>query len=264
MATIKDKIHFTYNGKSTKDFEMMNVSMNGGMFEETFVAGRAVNDELMAGSKRTIFNGVTKEQVTFELTIAFEKYFTEETIENVIDWLYGREYYSKLQFEDNEKFVYAIPDGESTITHTGFNEGYITVSMKTNSPYMYKDIITKTGTGATVELDFESIGKTNPLMNIDVKKETAGSGTSQDKDTIKITKDGYTLQINNVALGETITIDPYEEDIKSSVDNVYHYKDVVGDMSKVGMTSKTNQYTITSLSGGDITATITYQPYFDK
>lgn len=263
MATIKDKIHFTYNGKSTKDFEMMNVSMNGGMFEETFVAGRAVNDELMAGSKRTIFNGVTKEQVTFELTIAFEKYFTEETIEKVIEWLYGREYYSKLQFEDNEKFVYAIPDGESTITHTGFNEGYITVSMKTNSPYMYKDIVKMSDTGSTLEIAVDVQGKENPLMNIDVTRNTA-SGGATDKDTIKITKDGYTLQINNVANGETITIDPYEEDITSSVDNVYHYKDVVGDMSKVGLTNGTNTFSITSLSGNELTATISYQPYFDK
>lgn len=141
MSTIKDKVHFTYNGKSTRDFGILSANLEGGMYEESFVAEQSIREEKLVDRRTTIFSGVEKEPLEFQLVLAFENNFTDETIEEVVEWLYGTEYYSKLEFEGMDKVYYCIPNGESTITHTGYQEGYITLSMRSNSPYVFGKMI---------------------------------------------------------------------------------------------------------------------------
>lgn len=254
MNTIKDKISFTYNGKNTKEFGIINVSMDNGMFDEAFVASRTVNSETVKDVRKSLFNGVTYEDLSFELNLAFEKDFTDELIDKVIDWLYSKEYYSKLQFEGLNKFVYAMPNGESRIVHTGTGRGYIVVSMITNSPYVYGNILSFEKRANQDSLSITLDGKINPEMNIDLYPLTDG--------TYSVTVNGYTLQIKNLKAHEIVTINPYEEEISSSLDNVYHYSDYVGDLSKLGLLKKVN--TISAPINQNLKVVVTYQPYYIK
>lgn len=254
MNTIKDKINFTYNGKNTSEFGIISVSMDSGMFDEALVANRTVNSETVKDVRKSLFNGVTYEDLSFELNLAFEKDFTDELIDKVIDWLYGKEYYSKLQFEGLNKFVYAMPNGESRIVHTGTGRGYIAVSMITNSPYMYGNVLSfeKTANKDSISVTLE--GKINPEMNIDLYPLKDG--------TYSITVNGYTLQIKNLKANEIVTINPYEEEISSNLDNIYHYSDYVGDLSKLSFLKKVN--TVSAPASQNLKVIITYQPYYIK
>lgn len=254
MNTIKDKISFTYNGKNTSEFGIINVSMDSGMFDEAFVANRTVNSETVKDVRKSLFNGVTYEDLSFELNLAFEKDFTDELIDKVIDWLYGKEYYSKLQFEGLNKFVYAMPNGESRIVHTGTGRGYIVVSMITNSPYMYGNILSFEKGANKDSISVTLDGKINPEMNIDLYPLKDG--------TYSIAVNGYTLQIKNLKANEIVTINPYEEEISSNLDNIYHYSDYVGDLSKLSFLKKVN--TVSAPASQNLKVIITYQPYYIK
>ena len=200
MNTIKDKISFTYNGKNTSEFGIINVSMDNGMFDEAFVANRTVNSETVKDVRKSLFNGVTYEDLSFELNLAFERDFTDELINEVVAWLYEKEYYSKLQFEGLNKFVYAMPNGESRIVHTGTGRGYIVVSMITNSPYMYGNILSFEKGANKDSISITLDGKINPEMNIDLYPLKDGA--------YSITVNGYTLQLSNLKANEIVTINP--------------------------------------------------------
>ena len=254
MNTIKDKISFTYNGKNTSEFGIISVSMDNGMFDETFVANRTVNSETVKDVRKSLFNGVTYENLSFELNLAFERDFTDELIDKVIAWLYDKEYYSKLQFEGLNKFVYAMPNGESKIVHTGTGRGYIVVSMITNSPYVYGNILSFEKKADNNSISITLDGKINPEMNIDLYPLKDG--------TYSITVNGYTLQVNNLKANEIVTINPYEEEISSNLDNVYHYSDYVGDLSKLSFLQKVN--TVGASASQNLKVVVTYQPYYMK
>lgn len=254
MNTIKDKINFTYNGKNTSEFGIISVSMDNGMFDEAFVANRTVNSEVVRDVRKSLFNGVTYESLSFELNLAFEKDFTDELIDKVIAWLYEKEYYSKLQFEELDKFVYAMPNGESRIVHTGTGRGYINVSMVTNSPYVFGNIVSVEKKANEDSVSITLDGKTNPEMNIDLYPLTDG--------VYSIVVNGYTLQLSDLKANEVVTINPYEEDITSSLDNVYHYSDYVGDLSKLGLLQKENIISVPA--DKNLKVIITYQPYYMK
>ena len=254
MNTIKDKISFTYNGKNTSEFGIINVSMDNGMFDEAFVANRTVNSETVKDVRKSLFNGVTYENLSFELNLAFERDFTDELINEVVAWLYEKEYYSKLQFEGLNKFVYAMPNGESKIVHTGTGRGYIVVSMITNSPYVYGNILSFEKKASMDSISITLDGKINPEMNIDLYPLKDG--------TYSIVVNGYTLQIKNLKANEIVTINPYEEEITSNLNGIYHYSDYVGDLSKLSFLQKVN--IVSALASQNLKVVITYQPYYMK
>ena len=103
MSTIKDKLNFTYDGKSSKDFGVTQVSLDNGMFEESLIASRSIREEKLVNSKRNLYSGLEKENLEFPLTLAFDKGFNEKRIKDVTDWLFGKEYYSQMLFENDEK-----------------------------------------------------------------------------------------------------------------------------------------------------------------
>ena len=97
-------------------------------------------------------------------------------------------------------------------------------------------------------------GKINPEMNIDLYPLKDG--------TYSITVNGYTLQIKNLKANEIVTINPYEEEISSNLDNIYHYSDYVGDLSKLSFLKKVN--TVSAPASQNLKVIITYQPYYIK
>jgi hypothetical protein len=40
MPTIKESLHFNYNGMSSRDFGLININTNSGMYEDMFVEER--------------------------------------------------------------------------------------------------------------------------------------------------------------------------------------------------------------------------------
>ena len=126
--------------------------------------------------------------------------------------------------------------------------------MITNSPYVYGNILSFEKGASQDAISITLDGKTNPEMNIDLYPLKDG--------VYSITVNGYTLQLSNLKANEIVTINPYEEEISSNLNNVYHYSDYVGDLSKLGLLKKVN--TISASTSQNLKVIVTYQPYYIK
>ncbi len=227
MSTIKDSLYFTYNGKSCKDFGLIQVNLDNGMFEEQFGASREIIETTVRGSDTPLFHRVEESPLEFEMTIAFERDYTDEDIDNVVLWLF-QDIYKPLFFETKpNKIYYCMPVGDATIAHNGLKQGYITLLMRCKSSRVVSPTITtptynlSTNTGK-YPITIKNEGHVTIYPEISIRK--IGDGN------ITITRDnGEIFEIRNLTNLEDIYINCEKEIIETDIVGVYRYENVVGD-----------------------------------
>lgn len=137
---MKEGVHFVYDNIRSIDMGLVNCQVSGGMFEEAFLAGREISEKQISGKDKPYFQEVRLSSLSFELTFAFEYVYDEEKIRKVARWL-SPDYYKPFYTIDNPSRVfYCMPSGDSNLVHNGMKEGYITLTMKCDSPYSYTPV----------------------------------------------------------------------------------------------------------------------------
>lgn len=132
-----DSLGFTYNGVSSDDLGLINVSMNSGMREEYFLSERTLNTEQIRGRDELYYQDVTRSPLSFSLTFAFEDGWDDDLFEEVLI-LFDVDYYKEFFFHDNpDRIYYCQPQGQPRLTHNSDKAGYIEIDMVCNSPYCY-------------------------------------------------------------------------------------------------------------------------------
>jgi phage-related protein len=233
MPTIKDSLYFNYDGTSCKNFKLVHVNLDSGMLEEQLVAERSINELQVRGNDTPLFHGVEETPLEFEMTIAFEKEFTDLDIDNVILWLF-KDTYRPLYFEDKPNRVYhCMPVGSSTLAHNGLREGYFTVTMrckssKISSPTQLSPKHTVGSTG-TKRVSIQNLGHVEIYPEISIKKIGAGHIT------FTRVSDGEIFEIRNLTNQEDIYINCEKEIIETDIVGVYRYDNVVGDFHDMGL-----------------------------
>lgn len=140
MPTIKDKLYFNFDGVWSNELGLINVSLDGGMFEETMVSSRDIVETKIRGNNKPLLHSLEEEPIEFEMNIAFENEYTQSKIDQIIRWLFV-DYYKPLYFKGSEDRVfYCMPVDDATIVHTGFNKGYFTITMRCDSSNIYSPI----------------------------------------------------------------------------------------------------------------------------
>lgn len=130
-------IHFSYNGVHSVDMGLLNVKLDGGMFEETFLPSRNIKEIQISGNNKPYYQGIDLEPLEFDLSFAFEYSYDERKIREVARWLM-QDYYKPFYTVDNPSRVfYCMLDGDSRLIHNGLKQGYITLTMRCDSPYSY-------------------------------------------------------------------------------------------------------------------------------
>ena len=243
MATIKEKLYFTYDGTSSKTFNLMHVELGSGMFEETLVADRNINETRNSRNDTGIFNGLESEPLSLTLNLAFERGFTDEELDNVIEWLF-KDYYKPLFFEGKEDRIYmCIAEGSSSITHNGLNEGYITINMRCQSPNLLSPVKT------TPLQTIPSTGSLTVTINNDGHKEVypeiSFTKTGTGELLIRKVDTNEIVKVKNLNNNEQIYIDTFKEIIETNAVGKYRYNDVDGDFRDLFMKKGQNQYQIT-------------------
>lgn len=243
MATIKEKLYFTYDGISSKTFNLMHVELGSGMFEETLVADRNINETRNSRNDTGIFNGLESEPLSLTLNLAFERGFTDEALDDVIEWLF-KDYYKPLFFEGKEDRIYmCIAEGSSSITHNGLNEGYITINMRCQSPNLLSPVKT------TPLQTIPSTGSLTVTINNDGHKEVypeiSFTKTGTGELLIRKVDTNEIVKVKNLNNNEQIYIDTFKEIIETNAVGKYRYNDVDGDFRDLFMKKGQNQYQIT-------------------
>ncbi|UGO50798.1 tail protein [Bacillus phage vB_BanS_Sophrita] len=226
MPTIKDKIHFNFNGVSSRVHKVMHVVLDNGMYEETFVASREINETTVRGNKKPLLHGVEEAPLQFEMVIAFDGKFTDQQINDFIRWLWT-DTYKPLYFEGKENRVYyCMPVDDSSIVHNGMNEGYVTIMMRCNSSQIFSPTITTstttvTTTPQTITLNLDSHFDVYP--EISIKKNGAGTVTIESLDD-----GGNIFEVRDLTNLEDIYINCEKEIIQTDIIGVYRYDKIVG------------------------------------
>jgi phage-related protein len=196
------------------------------MFEERFHASRTINETKVKGNDTPLFNGIDEDPLEFTLTLAFTDEYTDDTIDNIILWLF-QDTYKPLYFEDKpNKIYYCMPNGDASIAHNGLKQGYLTVNMRCKSSKIYspEQLTPQYDLSNNVEsynVTINNGGHVDIYPEISIIKIGAGN--------ITFTKDGQIFEVRNLADAEEIYINCEREIIETDAVGVTHYDDVVGD-----------------------------------
>lgn len=130
-------IHFYYDGVHSIDMGLLNCTVDGGMFEETFLPSRSIVETKVVGRDKPYFQSIDLEPLQFDLTFAFENGYDERRIREVARWLFQPYYKPFYTVENPNRVFYCMVEGDSNLIHNGTKQGYITLTMRCDSAYSY-------------------------------------------------------------------------------------------------------------------------------
>jgi phage-related protein len=130
-------IHFSYDGVYSVDMGLLNCQISGGMFEETFLPTRNIKETKVSGRDKPYFQSIELEPLSFNLTFAFEYSYDERRIKEVAGWLMQPFYKPFYTVDNPNRIFYCMIEGDSKLVHNGLKQGYITLTMRCDSPYSY-------------------------------------------------------------------------------------------------------------------------------
>lgn len=227
LITIKDKLYFNYDGVDSREFGITAVNMGSGLYEDTFVATRNIEETSPKNRYRNIFHGISEEDRSFDLILSFDEGYSDELLERVNHWIFKR-YYRPMYFDGNrDRVVFAMPTGTSSIFHNGMKQGYFTVSMKTNSPYVFSDI-KRMSFSEGEQVFINNSGHEISYPHFKIKK--VGDGD------LKIKVENYNVLMVDLINGETIEIDTMREKVITDIPGVYRYDNLrIGEFSDLAL-----------------------------
>jgi len=228
MSTIKDKLYFNFNGIPSDVYDLVSVTLDTDMYEESLVASRDIN-ETETTTGKPMLNRVEESPLEFEMIIAFEKGFDDSTLDGIVRWLFV-DNYKPLFFEGKEnKIYYCMPVGDSSIVHTGLGQGYFTITMRCDSSRIYSPYIVTNletvSTNKTITVTIDSHNDVYP--EISIKKTGAGTVTIQSLDD-----NNAIFEVRDLTNGEDIYINCEKEIIETDAVGIYRYDKLVGEFPR--------------------------------
>ena len=219
---ISESLYFEFNGEISSDYGIMNVHVSSGLYNEPFLSGRTITEYSIRGRNKPYFQEVTRSPKTLNLTFYLSEGWDEYQIKAVSRWL-NVNHYKPLIFSASPEIVYyAMPIDDSSLVHNGNREGYITITMRTDSPYSYGKEMTTGWIDAsesdTTEIEIDNLGDDTIIPDIEIEKVGDGDISISH---IYEESDGFTLI--NLIDGETIKVDGENRLIESSLPGVYRY-----------------------------------------
>lgn len=132
-----ESIHFVYDGVKSVDMGLINVKLDGGMYEEAFLPSREIEEEEIVGRDKPYHRRVRLSPLEFELTFAIEDGYDNQRIREIARWL-NQDYYKPFYtLENPDRIFYCMLEGDSSLFHNGIQQGYITLTMRCDSPFSY-------------------------------------------------------------------------------------------------------------------------------
>lgn len=222
--SFRESISFSYDGHTSEEMGLYNVTVENGMYEEHLMAGRKIIETKVRGNDRPYFQGIEKSVLEFDLSFAFKDNFDQEKTRAVARWL-DQDYYKQLIFNDNEDVVYyAMLVDEPHLVHNGLKRGYVKLKMRCDSPYAYSPMYTSpifdfsTIGSTSSQFKFTNSGDLNLKPEIWIKK--VGSG---DISITNQSNGGKEFKFKNLVDGETVYVDNENEYITTDLANTYRY-----------------------------------------
>jgi len=208
-----ENLHFTYDGKSSRDFGVQLVNPSGGLYKEQFLPNRKIVETKVAGRHSSFFHRVDDDPLSFSLHIYLGEWEKRNNLRQISRWLY-QDYYKPLIFESNPDVVYyAMIEGKSELTHNGLFNGYISLNIRMNSPYCYsiphEDSFT---VNSSKSMKIYNNGDLPMRMKMEITKN--GNGNI----SIVNNRNGDRFELNNLLNREIVYVDCPNEYLSSSLE----------------------------------------------
>lgn len=239
---IAESLYFNFAGRKSTDFNIMNINIQPtSMFSEPVIAPKTINEVYVKGNDIPYFVYTKKDPLQFQLSFAFEDTWDDDLIDEVIRWL-NVDFYQPLFFsEDINRIFYVIPVSGVNLIHNGLKEGYLTLTMRCDSPFSYSpEQITpwynckNSGTfispyqfveiddasGGTI-IEFYNLGHYSLYPEIWIQK-SFGDG---DISIFNLTNKNTEFKFSNLKQDEEIYVDCENQYIETSLANTNRYDD---------------------------------------
>lgn len=222
---IRESEHFSFAGRQSTDFEIRNVSVEDGMFNEQVIASKSINEVHIRGRKDPYFIDTSEEPKTIQLRFAFERTWDDRLIDEVIRWL-NVDYYQPLFFSaDIDRVFYVIPVDGVDLLHNGLKQGYLNLTMRCNSSNSFShDIISpvyqpwdEKTTGET-EIALDNYGHFSVYPDIWIEKIGDGNIFIFNR-----TNGNQEFRFEDIDKDEKLYVDCTNEFIKTDKERTYRY-----------------------------------------
>lgn len=134
---MRESINFMFDGISSMDMGVFMASTDSGLFQEAFLPSRSIIEKKIDHREKSYFQRVEHEPLSFPLSFYIEDWDNPETLRKLARWFF-QPYYKPIIFESNpNRIFYVIVEGDSSLFHNGAKDGYVQLTLKSNSPYSY-------------------------------------------------------------------------------------------------------------------------------
>jgi predicted phage tail component-like protein len=219
---IKESLFFTFAGRKSSDFGILNVAVSAGLYEEPFMASRSIKEYTIRGQEKPYFQEITRESKSLQVSFYFENGWDDDSIREVARWL-DVEFYQPMTFsEDEEKVYYVIPTDSSSIIHNGLKQGYITLTFRCDSPYSYSHDKVTPWYDLSIQdvstIEIRNIGDKSIIPEIYILKTTAG-----DLSIRNLSNKGELSSFKSLIADEELYVNGENQIIESSLLNTWRY-----------------------------------------
>lgn len=226
---------FSYDGITSHEMGLINISIKGGLFEEPLIASRRITEVVTRGSDKPYFMGINREPLEFELEFAFLHPFDHEAISRVARWL-DQDYYREFFFIGNDvedvrqKRYFCMLESDSSLLHNGLGQGFVTIKMRCNSPFGYSPEYYSIKhdfslyDGSPIEFQFSNYGDVDLLPEMWIEKIGEGDVRIEN-----MSNGGDFFEMKGLRDREIVYIDNDKQYIISDAPDVHRWDDLSGD-----------------------------------
>lgn len=218
---IKHETSFCYASTPSTTFDIININISNGMFEEPYSFERGILETEVRGRSMPFFNGIQKKPLQFSVSFAFEETWDDDEVEDIISWLCGDySYYQPLYFGSNtNEIYYCLCISDPKIVHNGLRQGYLELTFRCHDAYAYSAEVTSDTytTSATPTTTLTNDGYLNVYPTIYITMVGAGNIT-----VTNLSAD-ITFSLTGLDDGEQIILYCEDEIITTSKLSTYRY-----------------------------------------
>jgi phage-related protein len=220
-----NEVNFSYDGISTTAFGLMVVRVGEtGMKERPFGVSRNIVEEKIRGKNSPYFYGIEEDPLQFDITLGKEGVWTDDFKKSVVKWLFKNDYKPLISDDNTGIIYYCMAVGTPKFYDNSKGEGYITLTMRCDSPYAWslpttEDYDLSTNTGGQIIL----LNNTSNIVEYYYPEVeiTLMEGTDFSLDNLNDTSNAFAF--TDLVAGEVIYVNNQRKQIITNQPGLFRY-----------------------------------------